>query len=141
MVPMIDWQYQVTVPMPLGAIHDVFRKAHLGEKSPLLSDFKPASKKRMIWVNKNFFQSNPEGNSPDKITADAMGFLSLVVSYAKNAQARSEPEKSPKMLTTIMPRTDFATIYGDVKSDIKGDLYNLVSVMLCYKNGADDEVE
>ncbi|KAK1139628.1 hypothetical protein N8T08_000565 [Aspergillus melleus] len=141
MIPMVEWQYQVTVPMPLGAINDVFRKAHLGEKSPLLSDFKPASKQRMIWVNENFFQANPEGNSLDNITPDTMGFLSLVVSYAKNAQSRSNPEISPKMLTTIMPRTDFASIYKDVKSTIKGDLYNLVSVLLCYKNGANDKVE
>ncbi|PLB47919.1 hypothetical protein P170DRAFT_427091 [Aspergillus steynii IBT 23096] len=136
----IGWQYQVTVPMPLGAIHDLFRKARSGENTPLLPGTKMASKGRMIWVNKNFFQANPEGNSPDQITPDAMGFLSLVVSYAKNAETRN-PEESPKMLTPIMPRTDFASIYNDVKSDIKGDLYKLVSVLLCYKNDEGDEVE
>ncbi|THC93661.1 hypothetical protein EYZ11_006873 [Aspergillus tanneri] len=141
MFPLIEWQYQVTVPMPLGAIHNVFEKAHLGQDTPILARGRHPSKSRMIWVNKNFFQASPEGNTGESISHEAMAFFSMILSYAKNVRQRKGPDYSPKMLSPIMPRTDFANIYQDVKPAIKGNLYKLVSVLACYKNGDDDKVE
>lgn len=42
-----------------------------------------------------------------------------------------------------MPRTEFVTLYAQVKSTLPGtgSLYDLVKTLACYKNDADDEVE
>jgi hypothetical protein len=129
--------------MPLAAIHDLFGKAKKqGQKHALLPDEHQRSRERMVWVNKNFFQSNPEGNKASGMSAEALGFLSLVVSYAKSADIqRANPDISPKILTPIMPRTNFATIYHDISSGIKGDLYTLIKTLVCYQNDDGDSVE
>lgn len=95
----------------------------------------------MVWVNKYFFQSEPEGNRPEDIGDDALGFFSLIVSYVKtNAKGRNTAH-SPKSLSPIMPRTDFLTMYNDINCGINGDLYELVKKLLCYKNGEGEGVE
>ncbi len=100
---------QVTAPMPLEAISDLFSQAKSGEPSSLL----PAKDRRgkMTFVRKGFFQTKPNNMSPADVTNDVLGFLSLIVSYAKVAAPQVEDE-SPKLLTPIMPRIDFTTIYN-----------------------------
>ena len=95
----------------------------------------PVKNQKMVWVNKDFFQSAPECNE-ENVRDDVLAFFSLVLSYAKSGNiASGKPEDtSIKAASSIMPRTDFLTIYNDVKSGIQGDLYELVRVLLCYKN-------
>lgn len=140
MKPMVMWQYQATAPLPLAAVNEVIYMALTGEKNALLSDAERGSKKNFVWVNKDFFQAIPEGNRPEDVSEDAMGFLSLVLSYAKNAERRADTSASPKSSISIMPRTDFASLYQDVSGSLKGDLYQLVSLLACYKNDEGKEV-
>ena len=132
----IVWAPQVTAPLPLEAISDLFSKAVPGTPSELLPT-NPSP--RMVWVSKDFFQSNPNGISADSVKADVLGFFSLILSYAKNARNEGEDE-SPKELTSIMPRTEFTTVFAQVKPTVPlnpNTLYGLVKVLACYKNAAD----
>ncbi|KAH8433923.1 uncharacterized protein LDX57_011559 [Aspergillus melleus] len=137
---MLMWQYQVTAPLSLGAVNEVISIAKNGGKNPLLRDGDFASKKALVWVNEDFFQAIPEGNKPKDVSADAMGFLSLIVSYVKGAQNRLEQDQSPKTQIAIMPRSNFVTLYQDAKDGFKGDLYKLVTLLTCYQNGEGKEV-
>ena len=92
----------------------------------------------MVWVSKEFFQSKPNTISSDSVKNDVLGFFSLILSYAKNARFE-EDDASPKELTSIMPRTEFTTIFAQVKSAIPlkpSTLYELVKILACYKNNA-----
>ena len=133
------WQPQITAPMPLHAINELFQSVKESRKGPLLPGY-PSQQSKMVWANKRFFQSAPECNEED-VGDDVLGFFSLVLSYAKSGNtALGKPEeKSIKAASSIMPRTDFLTIYNDVKSGIQGDLYELVRVLLCYKNSQEGD--
>ena len=131
----IKWAPQVTAPLPLEGISDLFTKAVAGKASDLLPTIPMQS---MVWVSKDFFQSNPNSISADSVKADVLGFFSLILSYAKNARDEDE-DKSPKELTSIMPRTEFTTIFAQVKTSVPlnpNTLYGLVKVLACYKNDA-----
>lgn len=97
----------------------------------------------MIWVQSDFFQSSPGGIKANGVTDDALGFFSLVLSYAKAAE-NLQPDDSPKTLTTIMPRTNFVTMFKMVVNGLsgyeKGTLYDIVKVLACYKYDEDMEV-
>ena len=137
---MLSWLYQVTAPLPLAAVNELISIARKGDKSPLMNSGQHKSKKALVWVNEGFFQASPERNSPKDVSADAMGFLSLVVSYVKNAHTRLAQDDSPKSLLAIMPRSNFVTLYEDAKDGFKGDLYKLVTILTCYQNGEGSEV-
>lgn len=130
----ITWAPQVTAPLPLEAISDLFSKAVSGPGSALLPKKNPGV--NMVHVTTDFFQSKPNGISSDNVKADVLGFFSLIVSYAKGAKVFLEDE-SPKGLISIMPRTDFTNIFDQVKSAIPGTLYDIVKILACYKNTVD----
>lgn len=114
---------------------------HTCPTSPLLPSSRPG--KNMVSVTSKFFQSNPNGISPGSVKQDVLGFLSLVVSYAKRARSTSPPiysGTSPKSEISIMPRTEFVSLYAQVSGGLPGSdtLYNLVKVLACYKNDGDD---
>jgi len=106
------------------------------------------------------FQSSPNGIKKDDVKEDVLGFLSLVMSFAKAAKPMDEG-RSVKYLVVnkslgadpricyetptdhlltfsqnIMPRTDFVGLYDQVKSRLpgSGSLYDLIKVLACYKN-------
>lgn len=140
----IFWAAQVTAPLPLEAIGDLFAAALARPvNSPLLPIVRPGKNK--VFVSPKFFQSNPNGISSEGVTSDVLGFFSLVVSYAKAAPNQETPryeEGSPKSANSIMPRTEFVTLYAQVKAMLPGTgtLYDLVKVLACYRN-LDDDVE
>jgi len=84
----------------------------------------------LIVVTKEWFQSNTNGIDRSKVTDDVLGFCSLVLTYAKAATIRMG---SPKRFLTFMPRTEFNTVYQQVKSKIPGDLFTLFNNLACYK--------
>ena len=136
------WATQVTAPLPFEAINDLFVAAlDQDASSPLLPGGRAASR-NVVSVTHDFFQSKPNGISPDGVEADVLGFFSLVMSYAKFATPLVTAEKgymtvSPKKTISIMPRTDFATLYAQVQSTLlpgSSTLYNLVKTLACYKN-------
>ena len=137
---------QVTAPLPFEAINDLFATALANGKSPLLPIFRPSQ--NIVSVTQDFFQASPNGISQNTVKADVLGFLSLIVSYAKKADEPPTDHSlyktySPKDTVSIMPRTDFVTLYAQVQSTLSlgsGTLYDLVKILACYKN-YEDEVE
>lgn len=142
---LIFWAVQVTAPLPLEAIGDLFAAALTPPViSPLLPGIRP--NKNKVSVTPKFFQSNPNGISSESVKPDVLGFFCLVVSYAKAAPNQETPryeDGSPKTATSIMPRTEFVTLYAQVKATLPGTgtLYDLVKVLACYRNVDDDDVE
>lgn len=135
----LGWQPQVTVPMPLAAINDIMLKYVRNEQSVLLPKIR---RLKITAVTKDFFQSKPFNMDGSAVSQDVMGFLSLVLSYAKNARLMDE-DTSIKDLTSVMPRTDFTTIYGLIKSELPThaegwSLYTLVNILSCYENTGND---
>ena len=137
------WAMQVTAPLPFEAINDLFEKTLVPPvTSPLLAGFRPSE--NIVSVTQEFFQSTPNGISPNSVKADVLGFLSLIMSYAKSAKPTNPAvysTKSPKNTISIMPRTDFVTLYAQVQSTLplgSGTLYGLVKVLACYKNYESD---
>lgn len=139
-IDLIAWAPQVTAPMPLAAINDIFSQAITQEGySPLLPS-SDRGKASITYVTRSFLQTRPNGISHTAITDDALGFLSLVLSYAMKAAAPGsgvDEDISPKFLTPIMPRTDFTSMYKEVRSALSGSLYPLIKVLACYKNEGD----
>jgi hypothetical protein len=136
-VEEIFWGMQVTAPMPLEAISYLFEAAVTENKPPaseLLPGIRAAWNK--VYVTPGFFQQPINGITKEvaQTRKDVMGFFSLVLSYAKASHDVQEG-KSPKTLTSIMPRTDFTTIYNLIKDVVQGptSLYDMVKLLSCYK--------
>ncbi|ROW13591.1 hypothetical protein VPNG_04610 [Cytospora leucostoma] len=136
----VQWDAQVTVPMPLEALYSLMRD-QVQEKNNgnILSNVetrtngkKAGGTQNLVLVTKGFFKSKPNGIEEDKVTDDVLGFCSLVLSYAKNA-GHLQPDESPKKITSFMPRTEFGTIFKQVQSKIPGDLFDLFNTLACYK--------
>ncbi|PYI09722.1 hypothetical protein BO78DRAFT_427094 [Aspergillus sclerotiicarbonarius CBS 121057] len=132
------WQVQATAPMPLAGLYALFELAKTSPRGtdPLLAEGE-RHLNRMVWVNSEFFQNSPQGNAATGVNTNTLAFLSLIVSYVKSTNILGE---SIKFRSAIMPRTDFVTIYDAVKSNIQGNLYELVLALLCFRN-YEDEVE
>ena len=125
------WAPQVTAPLPLESINDLFAKAAAKGTSALLP--RTRVDRNIVSVTKGFFRAKPNGISSDSVEADVLGFFSLIMSYAKAARAEDE-NQSPKNLISIMPRTDFTNIFNQVKSSVPGTLYDIVKILACYKD-------
>lgn len=119
--------------MLLEAINNIIAKSVAGQDSPFLGRIKSD---KWVSVTKDFFQSKPGGLEPDAVTEDVLGFLSLLVSYAKVARAMDEDE-TLRHLLPIMPRTDFVGQLNQVSSKLQNvDIYQVVTILACYTNGA-----
>ncbi|KAJ3580553.1 hypothetical protein NPX13_g18 [Xylaria arbuscula] len=147
----MQWQRQITTPLPLEALHDIIGKArpdYMVRPISLLPDSKNRAKP-LIYVSTEFFQSSPEG-APAAPTSDVLGFFSLVLSYVKAADFY-QPGESPKFRLPIMPRNDFQSMFNLIKGGLgssldAGDstLYNIVKTLACYTwyvDGNDYELE
>lgn len=138
----VEWQPQVTAPMPLEALYSLMVE---NEADPDPDDRNPLDGTNfvgdfLVVVTQEYFQSNPNGIRQSDVTDDVLGFCSLVLSYAKAATNRLGNSQSPKLFTSFMPRTEFNTIYQQVKSKIPGDLFQLFNNLACYRT-EDGEVE
>lgn len=88
---------QVTAPLPLEAIHDLFLKARREMPNELIVTGKRDRISHMHVVQRSHLSQ--DGKFPARITPndapdDVLGFLSLLVSYAKYAD-RIQPKESP----------------------------------------------
>jgi hypothetical protein len=133
----LTWAPQATSPMPLEAIHDLFGKIIRTDQHVLIPR---RPQKNLVYVTKDFFQASqsPGGLAGDSVKDDVLGFLSLVLSYAK-ADKTGDSDTSIKDTTSIMPRTDFSSIYKRLKDDgampnIQGSLWDMVVTLSCYAN-------
>lgn len=138
----MPWEPQVTTPMPLEALYSLMKEQlKIPGPSPErnILDGLSARGYVSIVVTQEYFQSNTNGIDGSKVTDDVLGFCSLVLSYAKAASKTLLPDQSPKLFVTFMPRTEFNTIFQQVKSKIPGDLFALFNSLACYtidKTGA-----
>lgn len=129
----LEWGPQVTAPMPLEALYSLMKEQVLGlQKRNILNGMTYEHKKYPILVTQEYFQSNTNGIDGTKVTDDMLAFCSLVLSYAKAASDALRANQSPKSRLSFMPRTEFNTIFQQVKSKIPGDLFTLFNSLACY---------
>ena len=78
----------------------------------------------------------------DKLTDDVLGFFSLLLSYVKADWDVLDTSNSPKQLLNIMPRTDWANLYAQVKEKgpVSPDrLVETVKQLACFKTDCEGE--
>lgn len=127
--------------MPLEALYSLMKEqlADPDDKNVLDGlSFQPQD--YLIVVTQKYFQSNTNGIDASQVTDDVLGFCSLVLSYAKAARTGVNVDQSPKLFITFMPRTEFNTVYEQVKSKFKGDLFTLFNSLACYTTDDDNNV-
>lgn len=96
-------------------------------------------------VTKEYFYGLWHKIHLEEVNDAVLGFCTLVLSYAKAADKpqketdRNSREKSPKSWTPFMPRTEFVTIYGTVKSffSVHNQLFDIFNTLACYKTVVD----
>lgn len=121
--------------MPLEALYSLM-KEQLADPEPSdrnILDGICTRTNNLIVVTQDYFQSNRNGIDRFTVSDDVLGFCSLVLSYAKIADNVLGSDTSPKLFLTFMPRTEFNTIYQQVRSKIPGDLFTLFNSLACYK--------
>ncbi|KAH6675112.1 hypothetical protein B0J14DRAFT_637790 [Halenospora varia] len=137
----VQWDAQVTAPMPLEALYSLMKEQLADLDAPERNILCGAETQRtgnpgaenLVVVTQDYFQSNTNGIDMLKVSDDVLGFCSLVLSYAKGANYPLSQDQSPKLMLTFMPRTEFNTIFQQVKSKIPGDLFTLCNSLACYK--------
>ena len=127
--------------MPLEALYSLMKDNQRNPKDKNILDgtnFRPDA--ILVVVEQAYFQSNANGIDGSKVTDDVLAFCSLVLSYAKAARNELSSGDSPKLFLTFMPRTEFNTIFGQVKSKLKGNLFDLFNSLACYKTTKDGSI-
>ena len=130
----LPWAPQITAPMPLEALYSLMieNEANGIDKNILDgTNFNPTA--ILVVVTKDYFMSNPNNIDQSQMTDDVLAFCSLVLSYAKAASNTLRADQSPKLFTVFMPRTEFISLFGIVKSKLTGDLFTLFNNLACYK--------
>ena len=120
--------------MPLEALYSLMiaNQADPDEKN-ILDGTNSRTDGVVIIATQDYFQSNPNRLDKTKMTDDVLGFCSLVLSYARSASNRLAGNQSPKLFMVFMPRTEFITLFGIVKSKLIDDLFKLFDNLACYK--------
>ena len=126
--------------MPLEALYSLMKEQQEDKPERNILDGMNTRGNFLVLVTRGHFQSNTNGIDRSQVTDDVLGFCSLILSYAKAASKGLKPDQSPKLYLSFMPRTEFNTIYKQVKSKIPGDLFDLFNSLACYtlpKGGGD----
>ena len=120
--------------MPLEALYKLMTENEADPQDKnILDGTNFRSDKSLVVVQQAYFQSNPNGLDQSKMSDDVLAFCSLVLSYAKAATNTLRGDQSPKFFLEFMPRTEFITLFGIVKSKLTGDLFKLFDNLACYK--------
>jgi hypothetical protein len=141
----VEWGPQVTAPMPLEGVYSLMLEQRKDPTEPnILEGYNNQmdldGNGFLVVVTQAYFASNTNNIDKSKVTDDVLGFCSLVLSYAKAAATPLAMDESPKLRTTFMPRTEFNTLYQQVKSKIPGDLFSLFNSLACYKTDEEELV-
>lgn len=134
---------QVTAPMPLEALYSLMRENVRGiidGRNILDGQTSFTTGQTLQLVTKNYFQSASLKMDPDKVTDDVLGFCTLILSYAKAANKKQPKDVSPKHWLTFMPRTEFNTIYSQVKSKFQIPLFDVFNILACCKTDQAERV-
>lgn len=73
--PHCSWATQITAPMPLNAINELFSMGITKTSHPLLPATLNVRGRNFVYVTKDFFQSTPNGIAAAKVTDEFLGFL------------------------------------------------------------------
>lgn len=106
----LNWGLQVTTPFPLSVIPSLV----IGPSILLERKVYPKLTKDMLpWTG-----SKKNGTAKYLDNLEVLGFLTIVLGYVKAAGV-NDPSQGPKHSSPIMPRTDFRTMYAQVKTTVK----------------------
>ena len=141
--PVENWRWgiQATSTMPLEGIHELCRMSWQGIISPIMAQSEYMFK-RFRFVTK-FWLKGPKldelfQGDLDWATHDVLGFLSIVVSMAKEAKYMKQNVDSlqgPKLTVPIMSRLYWTTNYSLVKDKFPTqDLWTIIENIACYEN-------
>ena len=137
----VPWLPQITAPMPLEALYNLMKEQQADpDVKNILDGYNDRYPKYLVVATQAYFQSNTNGIDPSKVTDDVLSFCSLILTYAKAASKKLSPDQSPKLFLTFMPRTEFNTLYGQVRSKLPGDLFTLFNALACYKTDENGNV-
>lgn len=139
-VSKVFWQPQITAPLPLEALYVLMKVRATYSQVPegneyfdIIGDGPKSLLGTQVLVSKNYFKKKPNGIDGALLTDDTLAFLSLVLTYAKAiAKKPLGRDESVKLRSVFMPRTDFHTLYTKVKSQLPGDLWNIINTISCY---------
>ena len=144
------WAPQITAPMPLEALYSLMKenvqKANTDPSRNILNGATSFTTGQNIQlVTKDYFVSPSLNIDRSTITDDILGFCTLILSYAKAANLEQNPDVSPKHKIPFMPRTEFNTIYAQVRSKFEITLFDLqvfdiFNILACYKTGTNLQV-
>lgn len=135
----LEWDAQITTAMPLEGIYSLMLNHNSNPRHPFdgrddvtgLDQKTGKVKITTIAVKRDWFQANSNGIKQEELNDDVLGFCSLVMSFAKEAGPLSN-DRNIKQAQGIMPRTDFSTLFEQVKSKLPGDLFSLFDSLACY---------
>lgn len=103
--PYLGWGLQVTAPFPLsGILSMIFKPSALLERRSVQA-YPTLTKESLPWIG-----SKKDGTAKYLDNHDVLGFLTIVLAYV-NAAKTNDPAQGPKSSSSIMPRTDFRTMY------------------------------
>lgn len=137
------WLPQATASMPLEAIYSLLKENLLdpqGDDRNVLNGNVMGigtRKEDLKLITKDSFAGLRARMDIQNINDAVLGFCSLIMSYAKFVpkQHTGGNEASPKTSLIVMPRTEFTTVFKQVKSDFPatGELYDIFNVLACYE--------
>ena len=132
---------QITTSMPLAAVYKMMKDVKSGKGSKLYSSISNKKKANIhIVEERDFADAELHKIRSSDITDDMLGFFSLLVSYAK-ATKDMKASEGPKHSLSIMPRTDFVTMYkmfdAKLKAQYEGGCSSLFDIVqkLARKDG------
>ena len=130
--------------MPLEALYFLmqeFVKNAKTNRHVLVGESSFTTGQNIQLVTRQHFQSASLGIDPSTVTDYLLGFFTLLMSYAKAAALKQDTGVSPKHWLTFMPRTDFNTIYAQVSSKLKKNLFGIMNILACYTTDQNQEVK
>ncbi len=129
---------QITAPLPLEAMYYLIKERasykYLPDNNEYYNLIGESTRHpgTLVLATKGFFRDKPNGIVSGSLTDDTLAFLSLVMTYAKTiANNPLKKDESVKLRSVFMPRTDFTTLYNKVKSQLPGDLWNIIDTISC----------
>lgn len=102
----LGWGMHVTAPFPLSAIPSIVAQPSVLLERRSAKAYPELSKEILPWTG-----SKKKGTAKYLSDPDVLGFLTIILGYVKAAEA-GDPIRGPKHSISIMPRTDFRTIYA-----------------------------
>lgn len=103
--PYLGWGLQVTAPFPLSKIQSIIVKPSALLERRSVQAYPILTKESLPWIG-----SKKNGKAKYLENHDVLGFLTIVLAYV-NAAKTNDPAQGPKHSSSIMPRTDFRTMY------------------------------